>query len=257
MVKYFHDDEHHNLVAPSIIMPYILSGIKPKSVVDIGCGIGTFLHVCKNNGIDDILGIDGEWTDQNLLSKYIDLSEFQIADLESKLQIKRKFDLAICLEVAEHLREDSAKTIVSNLVNLSDIIIFSAAFPGQGGQNHLNEQWPSYWAKIFNDYDFNFFDVLRPIFWENEKIPIWYKQNMFLVVKNGKEEILRYFKSKMNEPLINFVHPNCFYPHLERSNELDILQKKYSDLIKGKSNFKMYSKVITKYFLRKFGLYNK
>lgn len=80
-VKYFHDEEHHNLISPRVIVPQLVKIINPKSVIDVGCGIGTFLKVFKENGIDDIYGLDGKWTDKNLLSKYIDLSFYKEVDL--------------------------------------------------------------------------------------------------------------------------------------------------------------------------------
>lgn len=258
MIKYIHDEEHHNLIGPSIIVPHIIEAIKPQSVVDLGCGIGTFLSVFKKNGINDILGIDGEWTNRELLSKYLDSNNFQVADLEKKLEINKKFDIAICLEVAEHLSKNSADTIVNNLINLSDIVVFSAAFPGQGGQNHLNEQWPSYWEKIFNSYNYKFYDVFRPIFWNNDEIQDWYKQNMFLIIKNGKEDgVLEYFKLLKNTKLIDVIHPNYYNYHLERSNQFEILQKIHSDTLKGKDDFKSYFKILAKFVLRRLGIYNK
>ena len=60
-VKYFHDEEHHNLISPRVIVPQLVKIINPKSVIDVGCGIGTFLKVFKENGIDDIYGLYRDW----------------------------------------------------------------------------------------------------------------------------------------------------------------------------------------------------
>jgi len=57
-----------------------------------------------------------------------------------------KIGVSGSLEVAEHLEPSSAGTIVQSLVSLSDVFLFSAAFPGQGRTNHINEQPHSYWA---------------------------------------------------------------------------------------------------------------
>lgn len=258
-IRYIHDEEHHNMIAPEIIVPFLIKNIQPKSVVDVGCGIGTFLKVFSDNGIDDILGVDGEWTDKGLLAKYIDLNNYKVVDLEQNLVLNRRFDLAISLEVAEHLKENSADIMVKNLANLSDVIVFSAAFPGQGGQNHVNEQWPTYWQRKFNKHGYKLYDLLRPIFWENGQIPAWYRQNIFLYIKtNTKEEIiLRKFLDIPVNSMINIVHPEYFNDHLTRSLFLYEIEKKLDVLIKGKEKFPAYLKMVSKFFLRKFKLYNK
>ena len=140
MSKYEHSEAMHNLESPSEIVPIISDLIKPKSVVDFGCGIGTFLHVFKNNNITEVLGLDGKWVNKDLLHKYISPSEFKEVNLEESVSLEKKYDLAISLEVAEHLSEKAAKIFVKNLVNAADKVIFSAAIPNQGGQNHINEQ---------------------------------------------------------------------------------------------------------------------
>lgn len=91
----------------------------------------------------------------------------------------------ISLEVAEHLSPRAADTFVASLVSLGDIVVFSAAIPGQGGQNHINEQRHDCWQEKFQKHNFHFYDVLRPIFWNNENVDWWYRQNMFVVIKEG------------------------------------------------------------------------
>src|SRR5262249_16044265 len=159
--------------------------LEPKSVVDVGCGIGTFLNVFLENGVNDVLGIDGAWVDRGQL--YIDEKYFVEADLEQPLKPGRKFDLAICLEVAEHLRPESADAFVEWLCSLSDTIVFSAAIPGQGGDNHLNEQPFEYWQNKFAVHDFHFYDVFRNRYWQNDEIDCWYRQNMFLAAHESAE----------------------------------------------------------------------
>lgn len=193
----------HNLESPSEIVPEIIKILNPSSIVDFGCGIGTFLNVFKKAGVTNVLGLDGKWVNKELLYKYISKKEFIEVDLEKPIKLENKFDLAISLEVAEHLSEASAKTFVSNLVSSSNRVVFSAAIPNQGGQNHINEQPLSYWEGLFIEHGYELHDCLRPILWNNEKVFSWYKQNIVLFAPIGD--------LKFNTELISFprdiVHP--------------------------------------------------
>lgn len=215
-VKYVHTEVMHNLTSPQIIVPYVMDLVNPKSVLDVGCGIGTWLHAFKENGIDDIFGIDGDYVDKNLLSKYISTDQFKSFDLEKPFDLGRKFDLLINLEVAEHLKESSAKTFVESLCKHADVVLFSAAIPKQGGQNHLNEQWPSYWQNLFAQQGYVFLDIMRPLIWENDAVEFWYKQNMFVVVKSEHPLAQQYTPSATA-----LVHPDLFHAvHLQLENKL-------------------------------------
>ena len=144
---YIHTEAIHNLSAPRVIVPIVLEMIKPNSILDVGCGIGTWLKVFEEYGVDDYLGIDGDYVDRSTLK--ISEKRFLPNDLRKRWSLNRKFDLVVSLEVAEHLPEEVADLFVSTLSAHGDTILFSAAIPGQGGQNHVNEQWPTYWQKKF------------------------------------------------------------------------------------------------------------
>lgn len=204
-IKYVHIEEEHNKKAASIIFPLLLKIINPKSIIDVGCGIGTWLSVAKDLGVGDLLGVDGDYVDRNLLSKYLSDSEFISCDLTQPLYLDKKFDLCLCLEVVEHLPENFSEVLIDTLINHSDLIVFSAAIPDQGGQNHLNEQWPDYWAKKFSKHEYVFLDIIRPLIWGNPKVDYWYRQNIFLVVKSNHELAKKYSHSHLA-----FVHPELF-----------------------------------------------
>lgn len=212
--KYIHDPKVHNTRAAEIIVPKILSKLpfSVKSVIDVGCGLGTWLKVFKDNNVEVIRGVDGDHLDRNLLT--IPLEVLTTQDLEKPIKLNEKFDLAISLEVAEHLREESADTFVNSLVELSDVIIFSAALKNQGGQNHLNEQNPNYWMQKFSKFGYEFYDVFRYEFWDESNVEWWYRQNMFLVAKKG---ILN-FKPVSNIPV--FIHPELYEIVLNERNRL-------------------------------------
>ena len=182
-IKYKHTTELHNLESPSVVVPIINSLLQPKSVVDFGCGLGTWLKVFKDSGIDNLLGLDGDWIDRSKFEASV-IGSFKEVDLEKEIKLEKKYDLAISLEVAEHLHKDSASIFVENLINASDIVVFSAAVPMQGGQNHINEQPLTYWINLFNEYGYKFNDIIRGRIWNMEKVFWWYKQNMVVFSKH-------------------------------------------------------------------------
>lgn len=176
---YIHSEEVHNMNAPREVVPLVMNIFKPSSVLDVGCGTGTWLKAFEEAGVRDYLGVDSDYVKREALKIPTDL--FHPFDLCKAWSLNRKFDLVISLEVAEHLPEDSADLFVTTLVNHGDTILFSAAIPGQGGQNHLNEQWPEYWQQKFAKHGFYFHDTIRPLIWNNEKVNWWYRQNIFII----------------------------------------------------------------------------
>ena len=130
------------------IVPIIIELLKPSSIVDIGCGSGHWLAAAAELGVTDFLGVDGDWVNESQLG--IPAKKFIAHDLSTPLNLDRRFDLALSLEVAEHLSEAAAGTFVQNLCSAADTVVFSAAIPGQGGRHHINEQWPAYWADLFH-----------------------------------------------------------------------------------------------------------
>ena len=189
-----------------IWFPYSCSGSKKSSGSLYCMNSGTWLKVFNENGVTDILGIDGDYLDKTLLK--IDPKNFKEYDLEKFYKSSRKYDLAISLEVAEHLSFVSADKFVASLTGLSNTLIFSAAIPYQGGQNHINEQKPEYWIKKFGDKGYFLLDILRPFFWDNENIDPWYRQNIFLF--SNKKSIISKFDSFENFYGKHLVHPKIF-----------------------------------------------
>ena len=164
-----------------IVLPLVFSGIKPKSVVDIGCGSGAWLSIAKGNGVSDVLGLDGDYARGSLLIKP---NEFKAVDISKGFLLGKRYDLALCLEVGEHIKISRAPTLVNSLTDASDVILFSAAIPGQGGQHHINKQWPDFWKRLFLNNGYVCFDCIRPKIYTNPEVEWWYRQNIFLYV-NG------------------------------------------------------------------------
>ncbi|GHV65322.1 hypothetical protein FACS1894199_05700 [Bacteroidia bacterium] len=175
-----------SLGSAGLVLPIVLEVIpKINSAVDFGCGLGTWLAALKTLGVDEIRGYDGRWVDKGSLK--ISPEYFTAVELDKGVRVNKKYDLAISLEVAEHLPKQSAELFVESLVNASDIVLFSAAAPYQGGTEHINEQWPDYWANIFSKHGYIAIDYIRKRIWNIEQISYYYRQNVLLFVKKTKK----------------------------------------------------------------------
>lgn len=209
-IKYVHHNEVHNVSASNVVVPMLMQMFQPKSVLDVGCGIGTWLESFSTSGLDDLIGIDGDYVDRQLLAAHISLNKFIPFDLTTPFDLQRKFDLVISLEVAEHLPESSAITFIESLTKHSDIIVFSAAIPGQGGQNHVNEQWKKYWIDIFLPFGFKPYDIIRPLIWNRTEVDWWYKQNILVFSTKDLAPL-----SANSSIIIDSIHPELFKQHLD------------------------------------------
>ena len=187
----FYKDRHRNTIYAANKMLSIALEVLPEvhSAVDFGCAVGTWLSVLQEKGVTDILGLDGDWVKQDMLE--IPRENFHQVDLETRINLDKKYDLAISLEVAEHLRPEVAGRFVDSLVNAADFVLFSAAIPGQGGTNHINLQWQDYWVSLFKERGFIGLDIIRPNIWDEEKIASYYCQQCFLFVRQTRMKDLR------------------------------------------------------------------
>jgi len=205
-IKYIHDATVYNMMSAQKIVPFLISNFKISSVVDIGCGTGTWLRAFADEGFEDFLGIDGPHLDKRKL--IIPEEKVLLLDLEKPFEVGRKFDLAISLEVAEHLELKVAQQFVACLANLSDVVLFSAAIPYQGGQNHVNEQWQGYWIDMFRQLGFISVDIIRPVFWNDQSVEFWYRQNIILFVKNSALDVKLLSLPSFHS--FNIVHPELY-----------------------------------------------
>ena len=164
------------------ITDLVLKYLNPTSVVDVGCGTGVFLEEFKKRGADTILGLDGPAT----RAVYIpDESNFVAVDLTRPVELNQRFDLALCLEVAEHLPAESADLLVETLTDLAPVVLFSAAHPGQGGRGHINERWPVYWHRRFSQHNYVALDLLRGPLSDQPRVLDCYRWNTVFYVDSS------------------------------------------------------------------------
>ncbi|UQR65382.1 class I SAM-dependent methyltransferase [Bradyrhizobium sp. C-145] len=199
------------------MLPIVFEIVKPKSVIDVGCGVGTWLAAAKSLGAQRVVGVEGAWIKD---ARMAITEPVVLADLEASIPLTDRFDLVICMEVAEHLSERRAPSLISDLCGLSDVVLFGAAVPGQGGNNHVNEQWQSYWADLFRSQGRLPYDLVRPKVWYSDKIDFWYKQNALLYMTEQKGAELNC--SDALGSILDIVHPEM---SLRQDGPRDLLKK--------------------------------
>ena len=148
------------------------------SVLDVGCGRGAWLREWRNAGVGTVHGVDGPYVRREQL--LIPADDFTAVDLTGRFDLGRRYDLVTSLEVAEHLPRACSETFVSSLVAHADRVLFSAATPGQGGENHINERPLSDWQELFRMQGFEAYDCVRPVFRDDRTIEPWYRYNSVL-----------------------------------------------------------------------------
>lgn len=176
--EFYDSFEAESRRSASVLVPMVMKLVKPASVVDVGCGLGIWLSVFRACGATDVLGMDGDYVERQRL--HIPNTCFRAAELSALKTVDRRFELAISLEVAEHLPPASSEQFVRLLVAAAPVIMFSAAIPGQPGTSHINPRWHRYWHEQFAGHGFRAFDPFRPVLWHDERVSLHYRQNIFL-----------------------------------------------------------------------------
>jgi SAM-dependent methyltransferase len=183
-------DDVEQLVARSapVLAASIIKAFNARRVIDVGCGTGALLGALRDRGCS-CFGL--EYSDAGLercRSRGLEVRKFDLEQESLEKQIGT-FDLAISMEVAEHLPPACADRLVDLLTSLSSTIVFTAATPGQGGVDHVNERPHEYWIEKYRSrgyrYELKLSEELRAL-WKASGVVSFYHCN--LMVFRGTEE---------------------------------------------------------------------
>lgn len=196
------------------IVPLLMELIRPSSVVDLGCGQGSWLAVFNEHGVQKITGVDGAWAKPSL---QISTDNFVVGDLTRPIDLLDRYDLALCLEAAHYLPANTGEVLVSSLVNLAPVVLLSAGIPFQSGTTGPNGQWPDYWKKLFERKGYVLIDFVRPAVWENDQVVYYYKQNCLVFAQRdyveSNQKLLEL--SRVSPMPLRVVHPQHYLQKIE------------------------------------------
>lgn len=215
---YYEARQQRTRYSARVITDILLQHCAPvHSAVDVGCGVGTWLAELSDKGVAEIQGVDGPWVEQDLL--VIPPDRFLRANLGEPVTLPRRYDLAISLEVAEHLPCERAEGFVAMLTGFADQVLFSAAIPKQGGGRHINERWQSWWVELFSACGYDVHDFIRARIWNDEQMPYWYRQNTLFFSRRGLALPAMPPAGGASMPL-DVVHPVLFEMRARRRRRL-------------------------------------
>lgn len=214
----FFDDAYDTSYRSAIeMLGFLDKALSFKSVIDIGAGVGAWSRAAIELN-KSVLSIDGNWV-QDIPNKF-DKLKYSFQNLNDSLVVDTHYDLAICLEVAEHLEPQRSQGLISDLCRLAPVVMFGAALPRQGGAGHINCRPHSFWIDLFKNNDYKALDLFRPRFWYDGNVGPWYAQNTYLFVKSDR---VTEFPNFIQPSLVNVYHPKvvldspmCLQDHQNR-----------------------------------------
>jgi SAM-dependent methyltransferase len=170
-----------SLASARSVVPIVMRHLRPLTILDVGCGAGAWVRAYEEAGALQVVGVDADYVHADQL--LFDPARFHAIDVGGIFRMGREFDLVQCLEVAEHMEPAASEALLDNLVAHAPLVLFSAAPPGQGGENHINERPYGYWRDRFRTRGYALYDFMRPQLRYRRSVEQWYRYNMLLFVR--------------------------------------------------------------------------
>lgn len=191
----------------------VIYDLRPaRSVVDFGCGLGNWLRAARELGSTVIHGYDTPGIAP--AARGLANGEFTAIDFAERVPVTRRYELAVCLEMAHRLAPSSAAALLESLCSAADWVLFSAAPPFQGGAGNVSECWKEAWARSFAGAGFRCYDILRPMIWNDENIPFYLRQNICLYVRRGADAPLVSRGIDPTDLPASVIHPELFLKYM-------------------------------------------
>jgi hypothetical protein len=207
-----------------VALPLILEAVPGvSSVVQVGIGAGAWLAEAGRLGIETVAGVDGPWAPPD--AEWPPGIDLIVADYTAGFDLGRRWDLCLCIEVAEHLPVSRAPSFVADLTRMAPVVAFSAAIPGQGGEGHINEQWPHYWERLFAASGYRMVDALRRSLWRRSDGPAYVAQNLFVAVEESELRRFPLLAQRADAdlgPAMGLVHPDIWMAAVRPSSVMGI-----------------------------------
>jgi cyclopropane fatty-acyl-phospholipid synthase-like methyltransferase len=180
--EYYRDvDATTGKSAPAIARS-IVRDLAPRTLLDVGCGTGAMLDALRAQSVD---GLGLEYSEAGLAycrARKLRVAKFDL-EAEQLAPPATPFDVVLSAEVAEHLPASLADRYLDVLVGQGSTIVFTAATPGQGGTDHVNEQPHAYWIERFACRGFTLDEPLSLAWraeWAASDVAWWYSKNLMI-----------------------------------------------------------------------------
>lgn len=185
-------DYNYSIIAQAIINEY-----QPKRVIEFGCGNGELSKALSNAGVE-VTAIDAYSTPNFTEYENINFYQVDLNDTDAVMDLLKvtstKFDLSICMEVAEHLNPDISEFLIQSLTSVADVVVFSAAIPEQDGDGHINCRDRYFWHEQFEKNNFYLKDTIRSQIRNNIKVGRWHALNIVDYVRLTGEPTLQDYR---------------------------------------------------------------
>src|ERR1043165_268750 len=86
--SYYEEIQFSSASSAKALVPLVAELIRPRSIVDVGCGTGIWLKEWERQGVSDYTGLDGDYIKEDQL--VIPEEKFIPTNLDNGFQLPRK-----------------------------------------------------------------------------------------------------------------------------------------------------------------------